>query len=365
MSKEEKQVFHGSDVEKIAEKYGLNKDEITSFSANVNPLGISPLLREKFRENVDCIQRYPDREYRTLKEALARYLDCSPKNIMVGNGTTELISLFIGIASPRRAIIVGPTYSEYERSVNIAGGKTSYFPLREDNGFSLDMDLLCERITPDTDLIILCTPNNPTGTTVKRSDMRRLLDVAKERSCYVMVDETYIEFCDDERELTAIPLVESHNNIVVLRSTSKFFACPGLRLGYAITADDDTLSSAGRKKNPWMIHTLAAENAMYMFSDTEYIKETKELISSERERLYEKYKNTDRFLPFKPKANFMLMKIKEDGLKSSALFEKAIHENMMIRDCQSFPFLDDSFVRICFMKKEDNDRLFDCLTGSI
>ena len=159
--------------------------------------------------------------------------------------------------------------------------------------------------------------------------------------------------------------MESHNNIVILRSTSKFFACPGLRLGYAITADDDTLSSAGRKKNPWMIHTLAAENAMYMFSDTEYIRETKELISAERERLYEKYKNSERFLPFRPKANFMLMKIKEDGLKSSVLFEKAIRENMMIRDCQSFPFLDDSFIRICFMKKEDNDRLFDCLTGKI
>ena len=285
MSKEEKPVFHGSDVEKIAEKYGLDKNKITSFSANVNPLGISPVLREKLRENVDCIERYPDREYRTLKTAIADYLNCHTNNIMVGNGTTELISLFIGIASPRRAIIVGPTYSEYERCVNIAGGKTSYFPLREDNGFSLDMDLLCERITPDTDLIILCSPNNPTGTSVKRSDMRKLLDVAKERSCYVMVDETYIEFCDDEKELTAIPLVESHNNIVILRSTSKFFACPGLRLGYAITADDDTLSSAGRKKNPWMIHTLAAENAMYMFSDTEYKRDERTHLSRKREAL--------------------------------------------------------------------------------
>ena len=197
MSKEEKPVFHGSDVEKIAEKYGLNKNKITSFSANVNPLGISPVLREKLRENVDCIERYPDREYRTLKTAIADYLNCHTNNIMVGNGTTELISLFIGIASPRRAIIVGPTYSEYEREVALGGGTSLYFPLKEEDNFVLDPESLSSQLNESIDLLIMCNPNNPTSTCISRRSMRKILDVCKQNDIFVMVDETYIEFTEN------------------------------------------------------------------------------------------------------------------------------------------------------------------------
>lgn len=110
-----KEHFHGSDLEKIEQIYGIKKEEITSFSANVNPLGISPLLRKTLADHIDAISTYPDREYTSLRRCLSAYTGASPDHIIVGNGSTELISLFIQITHPKKALILGPTYSEYER----------------------------------------------------------------------------------------------------------------------------------------------------------------------------------------------------------------------------------------------------------
>lgn len=358
-----KQAFHGSDLEKIEKAYHIKKEEIVSFSANVNPLGISPSLRTILSENIDSISTYPERDYDTLKHSISEYTSADPKDIMVGNGTTELISLFIDIVSPKKALVLGPTYSEYERSVSLSGGKTSYYPLREENDFHLDLDDFCSKITSDLDLIIICNPNNPTSSIINRKEMRHILDCCKEHSVYVMVDETYIEFVEDYKSYTAIPLCSIYNNIIVLRSTSKFYACPGLRLGYAISGNEDLYSRIMRYKNPWMIHSLAVVAGNYMFSDKEYIDNVFSLVDSERKRMYEKYSSCGIFKVYKPYANFMLLKILPENLKSDLLFDRAIHEKMMIRDCSSFPFLSDRFIRLCFMNPKDNDRLFECLTS--
>jgi len=113
--------FHGSDLEKIEKIYGIKKEDIISFSANVNPLGISPLMRERLTSNLDCISTYPDREYTALRESIGNYNNCDANDVIVGNGTTELISLFIEIMHPKKAIVLGPTYSEYEREVTLNG----------------------------------------------------------------------------------------------------------------------------------------------------------------------------------------------------------------------------------------------------
>jgi len=362
MSTSDTEQFHGSDLEKIEKVFHIKKEEIVSFSANVNPLGISPALRTVLAENIDSIATYPERDYETLKSSISEYTGAEPKDIMVGNGTTELISLFIDIVSPKKALILGPTYSEYERSISLVGGRTSYYPLKEENDFRLDIDDFCRKITSDLDLIIICNPNNPTSSIIDRDEMRKILDCCKENSVFVMVDETYIEFTENYKKYTAIPLCSIYNNIIVLRSTSKFFACPGLRLGYAISGNEDLYSRIMRYKNPWMIHSLAVVAGNYMFRDREYIDEVYSLVDSERKRMYEKYSSCGIFKVYKPYANFMLLKILPEELSSAGLFERAIHEKMMIRDCSSFPFLSDRFIRICFMNPKDNDRLFECLT---
>ena len=353
--------FHGSDLEKIESIYGIRKEDIISFSANVNPLGVSPLLRASLSEKIDAITTYPDREYTSLRKCIAEYCHTDYENIIVGNGSTELISLFIQIEHPKKALVIGPTYSEYEREIALGGGTTLYYPLKEKDDFTLDVENFVTQLNESIDLLVICNPNNPTSSCITRKQMRRILDVCKQYDIYVMVDETYVEFADNMAEIDSIPLTNYYNNIVILRGTSKFFAAPGLRLGYAITGNRDLIKAINTRKNPWTINSLAVVAGETMFKDTAYIEATKQLISSERERCYQALSASPDYKVYKPSGNFMLVKIINENLTSEYLFDKAIRQGMMIRDCSTFPFLDNKYIRFCFMNPEDNSRLLKCL----
>lgn len=353
--------FHGSDLEKIEEIYGIKKEEIVSFSANVNPLGVSPLLRQTLSDKIDAITSYPDREYTSLRKCIAKYCGTDYENIIVGNGSTELISLFIQIEHPKKAMIIGPTYSEYEREISLGGGTTLYYPLKEKDNFKLDVEDFISHLNESIDFLVICNPNNPTSSCITRKDMRHILDACKEYDIYVMVDETYVEFAENMEEIDSVPLTNYYNNIVILRGTSKFFAAPGLRLGYAITGNKDLIKAINTRKNPWTINSLAVVAGETMFQDEAYIKATKALISSERTRIYEALTASPDYKVYKPSGNFMLVRILRDDLSSQDLFERAIRQKMMIRDCSTFPFLDNKYIRLCIMNPEDNDRLLKCL----
>lgn len=353
--------FHGSDLEKIEEIYGIRKEEIVSFSANVNPLGVSPLLRSTLSEKIDAITTYPDREYTSLRKRIADYCDTDYENVIVGNGSTELISLFIQIEHPKKALVIGPTYSEYEREIALGGGTTLYYPLREEDDFKLNVTDFLSHLNENIDLLVICNPNNPTSSCITRKEMRRILDACKQYDIYVMTDETYVEFADNQKEITAVSLTNYYNNIIILRGISKFFAAPGLRLGYAITGNRDLIKSINTRKNPWTINSLAVVAGETMFTDTSYIEATKSLISSERRRIYDLFAAHPDFKVYKPSGNFMLVRILNDDLTSEELFDRAIRQKMMIRDCSTFPFLDNKYIRFCFMNKTDNDRLMECL----
>lgn len=353
--------FHGSDLEKIESIYGIRKEEIISFSANVNPLGVSPLLKSTLAEKIDAITTYPDREYTSLRKCIAAYCGTEYENVIVGNGSTELISLFIQIEHPKKALVIGPTYSEYEREISLGGGTTLYYPLRETDDFKLDVADFLSHLNESIDLLVVCNPNNPTSSCITRREMRRILDVCKQYDIYVMVDETYVEFADNMEDISAVPLTNYYNNIVILRGTSKFFAAPGLRLGYAVTGNRDLIKAINTRKNPWTINSLAVIAGETMFSDTAYIEATKSLISSERARIYQIFSEHPDFKVYQPSGNFMLVRILKDELTSQDLFDRAIREKMMIRDCSTFPFLDHKYIRFCFMNRTDNDRLISCL----
>lgn len=353
--------FHGSDLETIEKVYKISKEDIVSFSANVNPLGISPKLRATLANRIDAIMSYPDREYSSLRKCIAEYVKTEKDNVIVGNGSTELISLFIQIKHPKKALIVGPTYSEYEREISLGGGSTLYYRLEEENNFTLDIDDLDEELTADVELLVICNPNNPTSSAITRNDMRRILDICKQKGIFVMVDETYVEFAEDIHKITSVALTNYYNNIIILRGISKFFAAPGLRLGYAICGNVDLLKEMNQRKNPWTINSLAAIAGELMFTDDDYIKHTRALIGSERKRICQLLDTCSNIKYYPATANFMLIKILKEDVTSMDLFEAAIREGYMIRDCSTFPFLNNKFIRFCFMTPELNDALLGVL----
>ncbi|TCT14277.1 threonine-phosphate decarboxylase [Natranaerovirga pectinivora] len=353
--------FHGSDLEKIEQIYQISKEAVINYSSNVNPLGISPLLKNELASNIDIITTYPDRDYTNLRKSIGDYCETNYENIIVGNGSTELISLVMHLKKPKNAIIIGPTYSEYEREIALTGGASYYFPLEEENHFEINIENLNKQLTKEIDLLVICNPNNPTSTAITQSSIRSILDHCKKNNVFVMIDETYVEFSEDINVISAVPLTEFYNNLIILRGISKFFAAPGLRLGYGICSNEDLIKEMNAKQNPWAINTLASFAGEIMFSDQAYITETKNLIASERKRIFETMSHWDSVKVYNPSANFLLVKLLDPSVTSTMVFEYLVRKNIMVRDCSSFPFLNDRFIRFCFLKPRENDLLLEAL----
>lgn len=353
--------FHGSDLEKIEEYYHIPKEEIVSFGANVNPLGLSYAVKEKLAANLDIISTYPDRNYKDLKCAISNYTGASPDHIVVGNGSTELISLLISQRKPVHALLLGPTYSEYARELSLIGGTMGYYNLQEENGFCLNIKDFLHSITEDTDLVIICNPNNPTSSALTVEDLEEIIYECEKRNIFVMIDETYVEFAPSMSNITAIPLVNRYDNFMVIRGVSKFFAAPGLRFGYGITSNHAFLTSLLEHQNPWSLNSIGAYAGELMLNDKDYIQKTRDLICSERDRMIHSLSKLNGAKVYDAYANFILVKILKENVTSFDVFEACIKEKMMIRDCSSFESLDGEYIRFCIMSPQDNTKLLNYL----
>lgn len=354
--------FHGSDLEKIAEYYNINQEDIIRFGANVNPIGLSASVKKDLADHLDIISSYPDRNYTSLKKTIGTYCNADPHHIVVGNGSTELISLLISQRAPKKALVLGPTYSEYARELSLVGGTMEYYHLKESDDFSLNIPDFLDTLTEDMNLVIICNPNNPTSSAISRKDMEQVIRRCRELDIFVMIDETYVEFAPEGTQISSIPLVAQYDNFMVIRGVSKFFAAPGLRFGYGITSNEAFLQALLTHQNPWSLNSIGAYAGERMLKDQEYINATYQLIDSERTRLCRELKELESRGSLKfydPYANFILVRILKEGITSFDVFEAAIREHMMIRDCSSFESMEGEYVRFCIMMPEDNDRLME------
>ncbi len=352
-----KEAFHGSDIEKIEERYGINASEIVSFSANVSPVGISKKYLEGIKQKLYCVERYPERDYKRLRRALGAYCGADPDDIIVGSGSSEIISAVLKHRSSPDVLITAPAYAEYERNVAIVDGTISYYDLKAENGFEFDTDALIASMSYSYDVLMICNPVNPTGTAIRACDLEKVLEKCEELGIICVVDETYIDFADEEYD--ASPLINKYPCLFVIRSMSKFFCAPGLRIGYGITSNKKLKDEIEENKDPWSVSSLSAEAAILMLSDTVYIDSVKRYMCSERIRVCKKLDDLKKtgISYIEPKANFVLLHLPGDGLNAAELFERVIAQKMMIRNCGDYKGLENRYIRFCFMKKEDDDRL--------
>lgn len=352
---------HGGDLDAIGRKYHIPREEIIDFSGNINPMGFPQEAEAALAANLHLICTYPDKEYTALKAAIGAYTGADPAHIVVGNGSTELISTFIHTVGARQSLILGPAYSEYEREITLTGGAFSYFPLREEDDFRLDLDALLAALTPEIGMFILCNPNNPTGTAIRTDALRTILRHCRAIGASVMIDETYIEFSDILPELCAIPLTAEFDNLFVVRGTSKFFAAPGLRLGYGASSNAAFLARLKANQNPWSVNSLADFAGQHIFRDTAFHRAAQTLISQERKQALAALAEMPAFKAYPSEANFILLKLQTDRVTAHDLFEKCIQKKMLIRDASSFTFLDESYLRFCLLAPEQNAALLAAL----
>jgi len=352
---------HGGDLDAIQNKYHIPKNEIVDFSGNINPLGFPDSVKQLLAKNLDIICVYPDKNYAALRKAICNYTGAEAEHIVVGNGSTELISTFIKIAQAKQTLIVAPAYSEYEREVTLCGSEYRYFALEEKEQFCLNVSKLIAALTSDIGLLVLCNPNNPTGTIVTKIQLEQILQHCKQNNIFVMIDETYMEFCDNLEECCAIPLAKKFDNLFVIRGVSKFFAAPGMRLGYGISSNNVFLETLKKNQDPWSVNSVAAFAGELLFSDKEFIQKTKTLISTERKRCIEQLKQFQNMKVYHSSSNFILMKLKTNAINSHQIFEKLIQKKLLVRDASSFAFLDDTFLRFCIRMPEHNTALLEQL----
>lgn len=357
--------FHGSDLEQISRYYDIPQESIISFGANVNPLGLSESVKNDLASHLDVITRYPDRDYTSLRSTIASYCGVNSSHIVVGNGSTELISLLISLRAPKKALVIGPTYSEYERELSLVGGEITYYNLDASRNFILDIDHFLSALDSSISLLILCNPNNPTSSALKTGEIKRILEECRRLHIFVLIDETYAEFAPDVSEVSAMSLVEQYDNLMILRGISKFFAAPGLRFGYGLTSNADFLQKIRFHQNPWSLNSVAAYAGEKMLRDSDYINQTRQLIEMERASLMKQLSHFQYLKAYPAFANFILVRITKPGLTASDVFDYCIRRCLMIRDCSSFQSLDGEFIRFCIMLPEDNRRLLETLKECI
>lgn len=348
-------IFHGSDVEKIAKAYQLDADRLINFGVNANPLGLSEITKEAIRQNIDLITRYPDPNYTSLKKSIANYLGIDAIRVMPSNGTSELIHRIIQSFAPKNALLYVPTYSEYAIEVNKQGGAILELPLDKENNFQFPGKLYRELIS-QADFVLICNPNNPTATLLSVSELLPLLEMAAARGIPFVIDETYIEFTENTEHYSAITFLEHFPNLIILRGYSKFFAAPGLRLGYGLFGNPEWIRSL-TDSYPWAIHSLAAFAGEVILSDQDYLEATQKYIASERKRILRFLNNLPELTVYPTGINFFLVELHHHS--SQDLFLFLLKQNLMIRSF--YGEIGDGFFRFCILKEEQNTLLLNAI----
>ena len=377
--------FHGGNIYKVFREKNIK--EILDYSSNINPYGIPEGLKKRITENLEVLERYPDPDYVELREKLAHLNNVNMSDIVLGNGATEIIFLFMKVINPKKILIVSPTFGEYERAVKateISGDTVSlsssngdnknienkkieieYFELKESDDFKLNIGNLKNELENKYDLLIICNPNNPTGKFLKLAQTEEILKECNKYNTKLFIDEAFIEFLEDGMKESIINTEGNKKNLFVTRAFTKFFAIPGLRLGYGMYFDKELEKKISEKKEPWSVNNIAELAGLTVLDDTEYVEKTLKWIAEEKIYMYEKLNEISGIKVYETEVNFITGKIDEklfsEGLNVKILREKMLEQGILIRDASNFKFLDERFFRLAIKDRESNDRVIEVL----
>ncbi len=353
---------HGGDLLGAVLRHGGSIDAYLDFSANVNPLGppqaVLALLRERAAD-VASLARYPDPHYRELRSAFARHVDVASESILVANGSAALFDAIVRVLRPASCLLPTPAFSEYEHALEACGVRIIRFPLLPEDEFALDAQAFraaLERERPA--LCVLTNPHNPSGTSIPNETLRAILDATKEIGTTLVLDEAFIDYIP-ERSITTLAAIAEH--LVVLRSVTKFYAMPAMRVGYAI-ASPDLVARAIALLPSWPITTLAAEAAIATLGDPAYDELTRTTNEREREQLASACAALG-IRVFPAFANFLLL---DTGKRNHDLPARlAADHRVLVRDCTSYAGLErGGYLRVAVRRGEENGRLIQVLIAS-
>ncbi len=331
--------IHGGDV--------YRNHVAVDFSINVNPLGAPESVKEALHRAVDMCGRYPDMEAESLREAVSSFLGVSKEYLLFGNGASELLMTIVHGIKPGKVVIPAPSFYGYEYAAKSADSEIVYYEMKQENNFCVTGDIY-RILTEDVDLLFLANPGNPIGNLLDMEMIKKLLLHCRDKGIYVVIDESFIEFCGES--FSFLPEITRFENLILVRSFTKIFAIPGVRLGYLVCKNKAVHTKIAGQLPEWNLSCFAQEAGCICAGQAEFIEKTKTYIKTERRFMEEGFRRKG-FQMFPSAANFITTYC------DIPLYEKLLEKGILIRDCSNFKGLGKGFYRIAVKNRKENETL--------
>ena len=345
---------HGGGVDRAMAELGLDRAQIADFSASINPLGVPAEVQLALQQALGRISDYPELDAASLRADLADFHGLPEANLLPGSGSTELIYLLPRVLRPRRALLVRPCFGEYAPALEQAGCRIDYFDLEPLQDFAFSVADLLAAVRSETDLVVLANPGNPSGVAIEAA---QLLELAERLgSCRLLVDEAFVDFCP-QRSL--IKEVAARPNLLLLRSMTKIYAIPGLRVGYLAASASD-IAKLATAREPWTLSNLAIAAARACLSADSFRARTLEIIPKLRAQLQSGFEELG-WQVYPSEANYLLCRLPEHWPPAPQIVAQLRSQGLLLRSCCDFVPLDERYLRIAVLGKEQNQRLLQAL----
>lgn len=346
-------MMHGGDILSFNLKYGQKPID---FSANISPLGVANGIKKAIIENLEDISLYPDPKCRKLTHAIASFEQVGLEHIICGNGAADLIFRLTYSLQPKKALILAPTFSEYEQALNAVNCEISYFYLQKETDFELNCDIL-QQINSKIDILFICQPNNPTGKIANKQLMLEILEKCEKNGVFLVIDECFIDFVQDFEQFSMKN--ERKSNVFILKAFTKMYALAGARVGYGICYNRELLQKMHTNFQPWAVSHIAQIAGIQATIERDYARNVRSLVEKEREYLQNSFKKLG-IKYIESSANFILF-----YAQKLDFLELLAQKGILIRDCSNYVGLQKGYYRIAVKTHKENCALIDAMTEII
>ncbi len=331
---------------------------VIDFSANINPLGLPSGVKEAIEKSIESSVYYPDSFVKKLREELGDKEKLNAEYFFCGNGASDIIFRLCHLIKPKNALVLAPTFLDYERALSVSGcDEIAHYMLEKEKGFQPDESLVQIIKEKKYQMVWLCNPNNPTGCLLEKEYILEILKTCKSYGGYVVVDQCFLEFVQESDRYSVLEYIEEYQNLIVLKAFTKFYAMPGLRLGYGICSDETIISGLYYSGGDWSVSNVAEAAGIAALKDIGYAKNTYEYINREKEKLNKALQQLG-YTVYASKANYLFFYAGEALRLDKVLLE--VH-NIKIRNCENYMGLGKGYYRIGIQSEEENSVLMEAL----
>lgn len=339
------------------------KEGLIDFSVNIPHFQFETAYKELLIRSIDQLAEYPEIDGKQARVALSEYLNWPAEQIILGNGATDLIYLISRAMKLESAMILEPTFTEYRRALEQSGTTVFDYILESNSGFHLNTAHLTEAVNKSgCQALFICNPNNPTGQLFTSSDIEAILHSVTDESFLLVIDESFIEFKDRPHHHEAMRQLMMRYNILVMRSMTKTFCVPGLRIGY-LFGSENSMKTLNWYREPWALNRFALESIPYFLKDTEHLKALQCWCDVESSYMKASLGNFERIEVFDGHANFILIKL--DKTNPTEWHEALINKGFYLRTCMDFIGLDASYFRIAMKDRLSNEALINAMKETL